>query len=153
MEAEETHQGNPYGPNGGSHFKRIAEQSQRARDEAQAFAGALEGVVDEVRELLVEQLEQRPYVTLGAMAGLGYVLGGGVPRRASGIALAIGGRIAVNMALREILGGQADAPDPTPADPARAAGHGARTERTPTARKETTSKVTPPVPPTTRKDE
>lgn len=45
------------------------------------------------QEFLERQTQQRPYAVLGAAAGIGFVLGGGLASRFGGILLSIGGRV------------------------------------------------------------
>ncbi len=59
--------------------ERIRAYGREARAEGEAFLHATQGVVNEVDGLLREQLESRPYATLGAAFGFGVFLGGGLP--------------------------------------------------------------------------
>jgi len=59
--------------------ERIRAYGREAREEGQAFLQATQGVVNEVDSLVREQLEARPYLTLGAALGFGVFLGGGLP--------------------------------------------------------------------------
>jgi hypothetical protein len=51
------------------------------------------------------QAEKNPYLSLGAVFAAGYVLGGGVPVAAVRLALGVGARMALSMAMREMLAG------------------------------------------------
>jgi hypothetical protein len=56
----------------------------------------LQDVVDFVEFGIRTQMKERPYVALGAALGLGYVLGGGLPKFAVKAALAYGLRQAAS---------------------------------------------------------
>lgn len=72
-------------------------------ESAQEFAGALGRTADEAKRLVEGQLEARPYVVLGAAAGLGYVLGGGVPSFLTRTLLNIGVRSAMSFAVGQVV--------------------------------------------------
>ena len=84
---------------------RIQERGKEAYKEAQALASTLEQAVDEIGQFLREQAERRPYVSLATAAGIGYVLGGGVPSRLTGFVFGLSSRFAIEMFLRELIGG------------------------------------------------
>jgi hypothetical protein len=84
---------------------RIQERGKEAYKEAQALASTVEQAVDEIGQFLREQAEQRPYVSLATAAGIGYVLGGGVPSRLTGFVFGLSSRFAIEMFLRELIGG------------------------------------------------
>ncbi len=74
------------------------EQGERLRDEANLLATHVGDVVGACGALVRDQLDQRLYTTLLSAAGLGYVLGGGLPLRVVTLAVGLG--------LRQ-MGGQA----------------------------------------------
>ena len=84
---------------------RIQERGKEAYREAQALASTLEQAIDEIGQFLREQAEKRPYVSVATAAGIGYVLGGGVPSRLTGFVFGLGSRFAIEMFLRELIGG------------------------------------------------
>ena len=69
-------------------------------------AGALAASVQESAQLLscyvAEQVEERPYTTLGVAAGIGYMLGGGLANRLTSATLGIAYRLGLALAAREI---------------------------------------------------
>ncbi len=77
--------------------------NQRVR-EAQEFGSTVEEAIDEVGGFLRDQAQCRPYTALAGAAAVGYVLGGGLPTRVIGLVAALGGRLAVEMFLRELIG-------------------------------------------------
>jgi hypothetical protein len=93
------------GSRGSTRPLRIQERGKEAYKEAQALASTLEQAVDEIGQFLREQAERRPYVSLATAAGIGYVLGGGVPSRLTGFIFGLSSRFAVEMFLRELIGG------------------------------------------------
>lgn len=83
---------------------RLQERGREAYREAQQLASTLEQAVDEIGQFLRTQTERRPYVSIATATGIGYVLGGGVPARLTGFLFGLGGRLAVEMFLRELIG-------------------------------------------------
>jgi len=59
--------------------RELMEQSERVRQDLIAVMGALRQVTRGGEGLLRDRLERRPYATLAVAAGVGYVLGGGIP--------------------------------------------------------------------------
>ena len=74
-------------------------ESQRLREDVVALAGAVRHVTHGWEDVLRDRLERHPYSTLAAVAGIGYVLGGGLPTSLLRIALGVGGRFAFERAL------------------------------------------------------
>lgn len=91
-------------PNG----RRVLERARHARDEAADLAAAVEDVLNESRAYLTGLLERRPYATLAAGFGVGYVLGGGIPPRAMRLLMDIGTKVAISMLVRELAAGLRD---------------------------------------------
>ena len=85
--------------------QRIEQRGRNAYREAQAATSTFEQVADEIGQFLREQTERRPYVSLAAATGIGYVLGGGIPSRLTGFLFGLGSRFAVGMFLPELIGG------------------------------------------------
>ncbi|HEX4475610.1 MAG TPA: hypothetical protein VH142_11065 [Polyangiaceae bacterium] len=54
---------------------------------------------------LGRQTRERPRVVLGAAAGIGFVLGGGLASRVGGLIVTIGGRLLANRMLKDVLPG------------------------------------------------
>jgi phage shock protein A len=79
--------------------RELLEQSQRVREDVAALAGTVRQVTRGWEALLRDRLEQRPYATLAVAAGVGYVLGGGVPSGIVRLLLGIGSRLAVEQAI------------------------------------------------------
>lgn len=93
----------------GSRIERIQFKGQRVRQEVSGFTAEIEGALGDFERIVREQLTQRPYATLGAASGLGYVLGGGVPVALGRMLFAFGGRLAVVMAAQRLREGLGDA--------------------------------------------
>lgn len=68
------------------------------REYSTALAGAATHVPSGWQMLVRGQLTQQPYVALAVAAGVGYVLGGGVPRVVVRALVGLGGRWAVERA-------------------------------------------------------
>ena len=79
--------------------RELLEQGQRVREDVAALAGTVRQVTRGWEALLRDRLEQRPYATLAVAAGVGYVLGGGVPSGLVRLLLGIGSRFAVEHAI------------------------------------------------------
>jgi ElaB/YqjD/DUF883 family membrane-anchored ribosome-binding protein len=97
---------------------RIQERGREAYRDAQHLASTMEQAVDEIGQFLREQADQRPYASLATAAGVGYVLGGGVPSRLTGFLFGLGSRLAIEMFLRELIGDAVRQPSPAPASAA-----------------------------------
>lgn len=81
----------------GNRIERIQFKGQRVRQEVRGFTAEIEEALTDLERLVREQLERRPYATLGAASGLGYVLGGGLPVAFSRMVFGMGGRLAMLM--------------------------------------------------------
>jgi len=77
----------------------LAAQTQRVREDVVALAGAVRQATHGWEAVLRDRLERRPYATLALAAGIGYVLGGGLPTSLTRLLLGVGGRIAFERAL------------------------------------------------------
>ncbi|MFN2428031.1 MAG: hypothetical protein ABR587_16470, partial [Candidatus Binatia bacterium] len=65
----------------------LLERGRILQQDAQALTSSVRGSVNLFHRYVSEQVEQRPYITVGLAAGLGYVLGGGLANRITGTAL------------------------------------------------------------------
>jgi hypothetical protein len=83
-------------------IRRIQEKGQRVRSEVNGLTAEVEGALGDLERVLREQLDRRPYTTLSAATGLGYVLGGGVPVAFTRLLLGVGGRLAFVMAAQRL---------------------------------------------------
>jgi hypothetical protein len=75
---------------------------QQIGDEARALGRSLEDTVHDVEAALRAQMEQRPYAMLAAAAGVGYVLGGGLPSRLTSLLIGLGSRVLLETAARDL---------------------------------------------------
>jgi len=82
--------------------RRLQELGRDVGQNAQALASSVESTFRELETILGQQVERRPYATLAAAVGLGYVLGGGLPSRMTSLLLGIGSRVALAALAREI---------------------------------------------------
>jgi ElaB/YqjD/DUF883 family membrane-anchored ribosome-binding protein len=64
-------------------------------EDANLMAETMTDAATEIQVYLREQATRRPYVALGAAAGIGFVLGGGLSLRLTTTLLTIGGRLLV----------------------------------------------------------
>lgn len=95
----------PQSEPGGS-AERLQGEFRRAREDTEAVVEDLRKLSAELGSLLRERLESHPYLTLGVSAGIGYVLGGGLPKGSPALAIGLTTRMAASWLLRE-LGGAA----------------------------------------------
>jgi hypothetical protein len=98
MEEHMSRRGNGSAPSA----RDLLAQGQRIREDVTALAGAVRQVTHGWEAVLRDRLEHRPYTTLAAAAGIGYVLGGGLPTSLLRVLLGVGGRIAFERALTRI---------------------------------------------------
>jgi len=93
----------------GSRIERLQFKGQRVRQEVTGFTAEIEEALGDLERVVRDQLGKRPYTTLGAASGLGYVLGGGVPVALGRMLFAMGGRLAFVMMAQRLREGFADA--------------------------------------------
>jgi len=82
--------------------QQILQRGREVWNEARGLASAVEEAFDEIEGYLREQMQQRPYAALAAAAGVGYILGGGLPSRLTGLLVGWGSRIALTMAVQQL---------------------------------------------------
>lgn len=63
------------------------------QEAADDFLSSLSDLTQTANAYLRERTQSHPYATLGVAAGIGYVLGGGLASRATGLLLTVGGRL------------------------------------------------------------
>jgi hypothetical protein len=86
-------------------MERLQQSGQRVRREVSGLTSEMEGALGDLERLVREQLSERPYTTLAAASGLGYVLGGGVPVALSRLLFGMGGRLAFVMMAQRLREG------------------------------------------------
>lgn len=86
----------------GPSMRELVEESGRVREEFIDFAGAALHVARGWRSLLRDRLERQPYATLAVAAGVGYVLGGGLPTPVVRVLIGVGGRLAVERVIAQL---------------------------------------------------
>ena len=96
------------GPNGASSgterqgHRSIGDHGRQIHHDAHALAAAVRDAADDLERYLTEQVEERPYTTLGVAAGVGFVLGGGLRSRLTVVLLGAATRLATALAAREL---------------------------------------------------
>lgn len=86
--------GHPHGGNGHQlDFDVLAQRTQRVRDDFADMTDVARQTVHEWEGILRDRLIRRPYATLAVAAGIGYVLGGGLPRVLTRAMIATGGHL------------------------------------------------------------
>lgn len=91
-------------PEQGASTERLQREFQRAREDTEAVVEDLRKLREELGSLLRERLESHPYLTLGASVGIGYVLGGGLPKGSPALAMGLATRMAAGWLMREVGG-------------------------------------------------
>lgn len=86
-------------------LERIQSKGQRVRQEVNGLTAELEGALGDVEQFVREQLERRPYTTLAAASGVGWVLGGGILVVLSRVLFGMGGRLALLMVAERLRAG------------------------------------------------
>ena len=81
------------------HRNRIFEHTSQVGTETRALAGSLRDLAGDLRRVARGRLRDHPYLTLGVAAGCGYVLGGGLPRAFTRLALMGAARVALAQAI------------------------------------------------------
>ncbi len=105
MHGREAGQAKDDGQAGAARPIRTAQIFERGREvwqDARGLASTVEEAFDEIQEYLREQVDARPYVALSAAAGVGYVLGGGLPSRVTRLLVGWGSRLALTMAVQRL---------------------------------------------------
>ncbi len=82
--------------------RSLRQHAREIQHDATALAEAVRDASSAAQQTLTHQLKQRPYVTLGAALGIGYVLGGGLNSRLTVVLLGAATRFATVLATREI---------------------------------------------------
>lgn len=89
--------------NGGNGADRpiadLSRQAHRLGAELNDLGDTVHDLVDGCRAVAREQLQHQPYVVLAVAAGVGYVLGGGLPRGVVRRLLFTGGRVMLEGAI------------------------------------------------------
>jgi hypothetical protein len=98
---------------------RLQHQGARVRQEMNGLTAEVESALGDLEKMLRTQLAERPYTTLAAASGLGWVLGGGVPTALTRLVLGFGGRMAFVMMMQQLREGLTAASGGAPAPTAR----------------------------------
>jgi len=80
----------------------LSVQARIIKQDAAALATSMQESAQLFSRYVTEQVEQRPYTTLGVAAGVGYLLGGGLANRVTGAALGTAYKLALALAAREL---------------------------------------------------
>lgn len=86
-----------------NHAERLRVHARTMHESAGEFRTATRGAASELSNAAREQLEARPYATLGACVVAGFLLGGGLTPGVLRRMVGIGGRVAVGAALQRVV--------------------------------------------------
>ena len=80
----------------------LSEHGKMIMHDAQALTSSVQETAALIQRTMAEQVELRPYTTVGIAAGVGYLLGGGLASRMTGLALGTAYRLGLALAAREL---------------------------------------------------
>ena len=82
--------------------RSLGDHGRQIYHDAATLAAEVRGTTADLERYLIEQVEERPYTTLGVAAGVGYVLGGGLSSRLTVVLLGAATRLVTVLAVREL---------------------------------------------------
>ena len=82
--------------------RSLGDHGRQIHHDVQALAAAVQDAADDLERYLTEQVEQRPYTTVGIAAAVGYVLGGGLRSRLAALLFGAATRVATALAARQL---------------------------------------------------
>ena len=103
--SDATHSNGPNGAPSGTERQgqhSLGNHARQIHHDVHALAAAVQDAADDLERYVTEQVEQRPYITLGAAAGVGFVLGGGLRSRLTAVLFGAATRVAMALAAREL---------------------------------------------------
>ena len=80
----------------------LGDHGRQIQHDVHALAAAVQEAADDLERYLTEQVQRRPYSTLGVAAGVGFVLGGGLRARMTAVVFGAATRLAMAVAAREL---------------------------------------------------
>jgi hypothetical protein len=80
----------------------LGDHCRQIHHDAYALAAAVQEAADDLERYVTEQVQRRPYSTLGVAAGVGFVLGGGLRARLTAVLFGAATRLAMAVAAREL---------------------------------------------------
>ena len=80
----------------------IGDRGRQIHHDASMLAADVRGKTADLERYLTDQVNRRPYSTLGVAAGIGYVLGGGLSSRLTVVLLGAATRLAAALVAREL---------------------------------------------------
>lgn len=83
--------------------RKLGKSGRQAYNNAQQLADSVQDVQSQLSDALSHQAKTRPYIALGAAAGLGFVLAGGLTVRLTSKLVGLGGRMLVSAAMKNLL--------------------------------------------------
>lgn len=97
----------PNGADDHAGARDLLEQGQRVREDIAQFGDAARQAVSGWESVLRDRMRSQPYATLAVAAGVGYVLGGGMPPFVLRALLGFGGRVAIDNFIAQLATGNA----------------------------------------------
>jgi|GEM_PF-1652909 len=82
---------------------QFQEGVNRLTQEGQQILGTVNGLLNNARKVVQQNVEQRPYVMLGAAAGVGYVLGGGLSSALTQMGIRVGSRFILARIVKDVV--------------------------------------------------
>jgi len=85
-------------------IRTVLDDTSRLREDAEVLSRHAAKAIDGWRRYLAARLETHPYATVTLAAGVGWILGGGIPRPLLSVAFAVGSRIAADRIVSALTG-------------------------------------------------
>jgi hypothetical protein len=86
----------------GPEARSLADYGRQIQQDAHALTATVQDATADLEGYLTAQVTQRPYVTLGVAAGIGYAVGGGLSSRLTVALVGTATRLAMALAAREL---------------------------------------------------
>lgn len=83
----------------------LSKHTARIGGELDELGDTAREIVESCRSLVRDRLRRQPYAVLATAVGVGYVLGGGLPRGALRALVLVGGRLALESAMARVTAG------------------------------------------------
>ena len=80
----------------------LGDHARHIHHDAATLAAEVRGTTADLERYLTDQVQRRPYSTLGVAAGIGYILGGGLRSRLTAVLLSTATRVAMALVAREL---------------------------------------------------
>ncbi len=87
----------------GNGSRQIVEAGKQVAHDAETLGESLNELAGKARESVSTLMQERPYLTVAAAVGIGYLIAGGFASRLTRLALGIGGKMVMQRAVAQVL--------------------------------------------------